>query len=56
MSHLLTHDAVDPTHLWLLAVGLSLCVLTATGPTLHARLGDWALIMSLRRQHWCLLR
>jgi alpha-1,6-mannosyltransferase len=44
MSHLLTQMRGYPTHLSLLAVGLSLCVLTATGPTLHARFGDWALV------------
>ena len=44
MNHLLTQMRGYPAHLSLLAIGLSLCVLTATGPTLHARLGDWALV------------
>lgn len=30
--------------LWLLAMAMGLCVLTAAGPTLHLRLGDWALV------------
>jgi alpha-1,6-mannosyltransferase len=29
---------------WLAAMALGLCVLTAAGPALHLRLGDWALI------------
>jgi hypothetical protein len=29
---------------WLVAIGAALSVLTAAGPTLHLRLGDWALI------------
>src|SRR5262249_60345856 len=28
----------------LLVIALALCALTAAGPTLHQRLGDWALI------------
>jgi alpha-1,6-mannosyltransferase len=44
MSPSLTLARGNPSHLWLLAIGLSICVLTAAGPTLHARLGDWALV------------
>lgn len=44
MSHSLTQARANLPCLWLMAIGLGLCVLTATGPTLHARLGDWALI------------
>lgn len=43
MSHSLTPARGNPS-LWLGAIALSLCVLTATGPTLHARFGDWALV------------
>jgi alpha-1,6-mannosyltransferase len=44
MSHWLTQVRGNALHLWLLTIGLGLCALTAAGPTLHARLGDWALI------------
>jgi alpha-1,6-mannosyltransferase len=44
MSHSIGMRRWSRSDLCLLAMALGLCVLTAAGPTLHARLGDWALV------------
>lgn len=43
MSRSVTMVRWSRPSLWLLAMALGLSALTAAGPTLHARLGDWAL-------------
>ena len=45
MSRPVTMVPWSRPRVWLLALAVGLCVLTAAGPALHLRLGDWALIV-----------